>query len=49
MVKCDECGKDATNYYDFEGKKLCMGCSALLEQAHKSAFRHRKDKKLTTF
>jgi len=28
MVKCDKCGKDATSYFDFNGKKLCIGCYA---------------------
>jgi len=28
MVKCEECGKDTTSYYEKDGRKLCLGCYA---------------------
>jgi len=31
MVKCEECGKDTTSYYELDGRNLCLGCYADLD------------------
>jgi len=48
QVKCDCCDKHEKASL-VSRRNLCMRCDALLQQAHKRALKHAKDKKLTTF